>query len=435
MSKKLWFLLGALVCVVLIMLAVNRREKKEGKVAQDNTGKVVVVINNGPKETDKVAIETLKKDISDFNKIYPDIEIKWTDRSYSPDTFIVSVAGGKAEDVITIFATEGYVAEKGYALDLTKLINNWEYKDQLNFAMLEPFRFGNRYYALPSSGYIIGMWYNKKLFRESGLVEGQDNYLVPNTWDEFAQSAAKLTNRQKNISGYGIYGKDSFAGWGMLNWVWQAGGDFEKEINGKWQAVFNESSSVKAFEYIGKLRWDYNCLQPNLLLGPTDIWPLFASGQIAMTNGTNDWTPSLVNQFGMKMEDIGMALLPAGPKGRANQLGGDYFIINPKSSKEVQEAAFKWITWNIVKSVKPESIKKSGEQLRQQGQIGKISSIPIFIGDLDQEMRKTAEEYKDVLVDWPDVWHKASKYSVGLASSTEKYARKKRDCFSRHKKG
>lgn len=25
-------------------------------------------------------------------------------------------------------------------------------------------------------------------------------------------------------------------------------------------------------------------------------------------------------------------------------------------------------------------------------------------------MRKTAEEYKDVLVDWPDVWHKASKY-------------------------
>ncbi len=409
MSKKLWLILGVVVVAVLAGWGISR-QKTDQQAKQSSGDKIVVVVNGGPKETDEIGIKNMKKDIAEFNEIYPNIEIKWSSRGYSPDSFSTSMAGGTAEDVIGLFATEGYVAERGYALDLTEMINKWEYRDQLNMSMLEPFKRDGRYYALPMSGYIIGLWYNKKLFRDAGLVEGDGDYLVPENWEEFARTAQKLTNRKKNISGYGIYGKDAYAGWGMLNWVWQAGGDFEKEVAGKWRAAFGEPEAVKAFEFVRDLRWKYDCLQPNLLLATQDIWPLFASGQIAMTNGTNDWAPTLINQYGMKMDEIGMALLPAGPAGRANQLGGDYCIINPNRPKEVQEAAFKWITWKLLKSVSPEFVKQTGEQMRQQGRVSKISSIPIFTGELDQNMRQTAKEYKDVLVDFPGVWQEASKY-------------------------
>jgi ABC-type glycerol-3-phosphate transport system substrate-binding protein len=410
MSKRLWLVLGVIIVAALAGWGINRREKTDQQTELNSGKKIVVVINCGPKETDKVAVKNLKADIAEFNKIYPNIEIKWTDRGYSPDSFATSIAGGTAEDVITLWATEGYVAERGYAWDLTKMINDWEYKDQLNMSMLEPFKRNGRYYALPMSGYIIGMWYNKKIFRDAGLTKGDGSYLVPENWEEFARTAQKLTNRKKGIAGYGIYGKGAYAGWGMLNWVWQAGGDFEKEVGGKWRATFGESETVKAFEFVRDLRWKYDCLQPNLLLATQDVWPLFAAGQIAMTNGTNDWTPILINQNGMKIDEIGMALLPAGPAGRANQLGGDYCIINPNRPQEVQKAAFKWITWKLLKSVSPEFVKRTGEQMRRQGQVDKISSIPVFTGELDQKMRQTAQEYRDVLIDFPGVWQEASKY-------------------------
>ena len=410
MSKRLWLSLGLVVAIALVGWGINRQGKEEEQTAKDAGEEVVVVINGGPKETDIVEVNNLKRDIAEFNKIYPNIEIKWTDRAYSPDSFTTSMAGGTAEDVISLFATEGYVAERGYALDITDLIDKWEYRDQLNLNMLEPFRRGDRFYALPKSGYIIGMWYNKTMFKEAGLVSDGGKYLVPEDWQELARAAEKLTNRQKNIAGYGIYGKDAYAGWGMLNWVWQAGGDFEKNIGGKWKAVFDEPEAVTALEFLKKLRWEYDCFQKNILLGPDQIWKLFAAGQVAMTNGTNDWVLNLINKYGMKRENLGMVLLPAGPKGRANQLGGDYWIINPNSSKEVQEAAFKWITWKLLRMMDPDYVRTNGEQLRKAGQVSTISSIPVFTGEIDEKMRSAAKEYEDVLVDWPDVWREASKY-------------------------
>jgi ABC-type glycerol-3-phosphate transport system substrate-binding protein len=129
-----------------------------------------------------------------------------------------------------------------------------------------------------------------------------------------------------------------------------------------------------------------------------------------MLFAAQDKIPTLVNQYGMKLEDIGVALLPAGPAGRANQMGGNYFIINPKRPREVQEAAFKWISWKILGSMDPERIQENGEDLREQGQIGALSALPIFTGETYRKAREAAAPYKDVLVDFPQVWKEAAKY-------------------------
>ena len=175
---KKWMLWAVLVVIIFGTVFFSTRKNRQPEVTAD--GKIVVTINNGPKETDQVAVQRMKEDIARFNKIYPNIEIRWTDRPYSPDSFTTSMAGGTAEDVISLWATEGYVAERGYALDLTEFINSWEYKDELNVEVLKPFTRDGRIYALPKNGYIMGLWYNKTLFKAAGLDEnGKLNHLKP----------------------------------------------------------------------------------------------------------------------------------------------------------------------------------------------------------------------------------------------------------------
>lgn len=405
---KKWY---GLIIVILIGIAIFGITKKEPpSTGKNQSQKTVVLINGGPKETDKYGVQRLKEEIARFNQVYPNIEIRWTDRDYSPDSFSTSMAGGTAEDVITIWATEGYVIDQGYALDLTAYINQWDYKSQLNEAVLVPFKRQDKIYALPINGYIMGLVYNKKLFKEAGLVDSAGQPQAPENWDEFVATAKKLTNRQKNIAGFGIMGNGAEAGWGLLNWIWQAGGDFEKNENGQWKAVFNQQKAVSGLQFVKDLRWKHDVLQSNVLATSQDLAARFAAGQIGMMFAAQDRIPGLINQYGMKFEDIGMALLPEGPGGRANQMGGNYYIINPKSSKAVQDAAFKWITWRIVGTMEPERVKEKGEDLRKQGQVGSFTALPIFVGETDQKARRAAQEYQDVLVDYSELWKEASKY-------------------------
>jgi len=320
------------------------------------------------------------------------------------------MAGGTAEDVIGLWATEGYVAERGYALDLTDFLERWEYKDQLNYDVMKPFIRDGRVYGLPADGYLMGLLYNKTLFREAGIVDGNGEPKSPNTWEEFVEYAKKITNRKAGIAGFGIMGHGAEAGWGMLNWVWQAGGDFQQEIDGKWKAVFDSPEAAHAFTFVQSMRWEHDILQSNLMLTSQDLQAHFAAGQIGMLMAAQDRVAQIVNSYGMDISEIGVAMLPAGPKGRANQMGGYFYIINPNSPPEVQDAAFKWITWNLLNKMDPERIRERGEDLRKEKRIETLTALPIFVGEVDRRMRDVAEEYSDVLVDYHEVWLEAAKY-------------------------
>ena len=69
-----------------------------------------------------------------------------------------------------------------------------------------------------TAGTLWGCFTTKK-FQETGLVDSQGEATAPATWDEFVETAKKLTNRQKGIAGFGIMGNGAEAGWGFLNLV------------------------------------------------------------------------------------------------------------------------------------------------------------------------------------------------------------------------
>lgn len=406
--KRVKVIIGLVIVIALgvwgfVKVSHDRTSTSEGK-------KIVVTMNKGPSETDVVAVQRLKEDIARFNEIYPDIEIRWTDRPYSPDNFATSMAGGTAEDVINLWATEGYVIERGYALDLTDFINDWEYKDQLNMDILKPFIRNGRIYALPIMAYIQALMYNKKLFKEAGIVDANGEAKPPTNWEEFVSCAKKLTNRSKGVSGFGMMGQGAEAGWGFINWVWQAGGEFEEKVDGKWKAVFDSPEAISALQFIKDLRWEHDVLQSNVLATRENLRQLFSADQIGMLIENQGAVADLVNKFGMNKEDIGLALLPEGPGGRVNQMGGDFFIINPNSPPEVQEAAFKWIAWRILGSVAPQRVRERGEDSRKQGLVASLPAPPPFVGRLSEEYKEAAKPYSDVFVDFPEVWMNAMKY-------------------------
>jgi ABC-type glycerol-3-phosphate transport system substrate-binding protein len=58
--------------------------------------------------------------------------------------------------------------------------------------------------------------------------------------------------------------------------------------------------------------------------------------------------PTLINKYGLNFQDTGIAPLPAGPQGqRATHAGGEVFIINAMISKKKQDAAWKYIQFEL----------------------------------------------------------------------------------------
>ncbi|MCX7919787.1 MAG: sugar ABC transporter substrate-binding protein [bacterium] len=357
---------------------------------------VVITVNNGPREGDKLAEEETRVYLALFNKKYPNIKVKMSSWQFTPETFLTKMAGGTCTDVVGMFATEGIgVAEKNLALDLTDRIRTWENYPDLNPAILAPYTVNGRYYGLPAgpySGYIMGLFYNKKLFKSAGIVDSTGEPKPPETWDEFVQTAVKLTDRKKNISGFGICAATGAAGWYFLNWVWQAGGDFEQKQGNKWIAVFNAPPAVHALQFIKDLRWKYDVLQPNFLIDSEEAFKLFASDQIAMAMMTPEWIPILVEKYGMDINNIGVTILPAGPAGRANQMGGGYAIINPTISREKQDACWKYITF----AHDTAAFEQITKLRKEQGRIVGIPQLCAYQGERKEIFDRILDTYRNI---------------------------------------
>ncbi len=52
-----------------------------------------------------------------------------------------------------------------------------------------------KHYALPLDVHILGMYYNKRMFREAGVVDAKGEARPPTNRDEFLDACARLTRR------------------------------------------------------------------------------------------------------------------------------------------------------------------------------------------------------------------------------------------------
>jgi len=288
----------------------------------------------------------------EFAKKYPHITVHHETRPTGTNerqAFMTAMAGGNGPDAYdkAFFPTIRDWVKAGYAQDLSSYWASYEDKDQFIPSSMQQGTIDGKVYGVPKKMYVVGLMYNNKLFEEAGLPRNQ----APKDWDQFVEYAAKLTDPSKNRYGYALLGMD-WADWFFEYYVWQAGGDLTTLAeDGTITLDFTKEPTVTALQFWHDLKWKHKVVQNNVVQNFDDNRNDFYQGRAAMMLGASDWFGDFAKN-GMDLNDVGFSPLPVGPSGKApSQMGGEYWIINPKSSKEKQDAAWLYVTYMSSKEV------------------------------------------------------------------------------------
>ncbi|AFC32919.1 family 1 extracellular solute-binding protein [Paenibacillus mucilaginosus 3016] len=121
------------------------------------------------------------------------------------------MAAGTPPTIFDLFGgtdTQKFV-KAGRLLDLTPILAELGLKDK--FLNLDEFTVDGKIYGLPTAGFVEGVFYNKKIFKDLGAE-------VPKTWEEFVAVAEK--SKAKNITPLAFASSDAWVINMLMNTLW-----------------------------------------------------------------------------------------------------------------------------------------------------------------------------------------------------------------------
>lgn len=292
---------------------------------------------------DQTVRDLIKSQVVLFEASHPHIKINLVPWGWDAKAFPEQLATGDVPDVMEIAATEGpLVIDNGYAADITPYMEKWPLSLDFNEQILSTFARDGRIYGVPHLVYIMGLFYDKTLFTQAGLVDQDGEAVPPTNWDEFV-AAARAVKEKTPAAGFCILTQHNQGGWNFVNWGWQAGGTFEQQVAGKWETAMAEAPVVEAMTFMQQLRWQHDVLQKDLALDAGGLIERLPRHECGMALIAPDWFQAIAVDD--NLDDFGLTKLPTGPNGDANLMGGAFNIIKAGLSPEEQQAAFEWITW------------------------------------------------------------------------------------------
>lgn len=168
-------------------------------------------------------------------------------------------------------------------------------------------------YGMPDQVNGLCLFYHREMFEDAGL----DPDDPPETWDEFAEYARKLTDQKKGIFGFGM--RNSL--WWSLPFIYSFGGSILTDDNQK--CALSEPGAVAGFQFKVDLYSKYRVEGGAWRAGGIRDDVGFQSRKYAMVfNGP--WAVKGLEASGI---DFGVALIPAGPAGRATNVGGNNLAV------------------------------------------------------------------------------------------------------------
>jgi multiple sugar transport system substrate-binding protein len=277
----------------------------------------------------------MKKFKRTFESEYPNITVEFegVGPAQAKEKLLTEIAGGNAPDAA--FMDASFVqdlASRGALTNLDGYIAGSDVVAAEDY--VEGFRntamFDGSMWGLPFDGETTGLFYRTDLFAEAG-IEGP-----PETWQEFQQTAAALTDPSKNQ--YGVAMFSSEAAYYFYPWLWQAGGDV-LTADGQHMAL-DTPEAIEAAEFYVDVARKY--APPDYL--PTDSWEgrvTFASGKSAMYIAGNWFAGNTILEFPDIEGKWASAPLPRGDAGCATTLAGDSLAVLGDSQQ--QDAAWLWV--------------------------------------------------------------------------------------------
>jgi ABC-type glycerol-3-phosphate transport system substrate-binding protein len=331
----------------------------------------------------------------EFEAEYPNITVEFepVPSGRSREKLLTEIAGGNAPDAAFIDA--GFVQElasRGALVNLDGYIAGSDVVAREDY--VEGFRntaiFQDSMYGLPFDGETTGLFYRTDLFAEEG-IEGP-----PQTWQEFEQAAAALTDPSQQQYGVAIFSTEAAYYW--YPWLWQAGGD---TLSSDGQDIaFDSPEGVEAAQFYVNLAQNY--APPDELA--SDSWNgrvAFATGKVGMYIAGNWFAGQLLSEFPDIEGKWASAPLPVGDAGCATTLAGDSLAI--LASSEQQDAAWLWIeflsrpenmtTWTIGEETT--TLLPPRESLLQSPQLAENKPfLQGFADDMECAFTSTVEQPK-----------------------------------------
>ena len=296
------------------------------------------------KESNPTEFEIFEKYKADFEKLYPNVTVKTDEWAFTSDTFLPRAAAKNLPTIYRVPYTEPKkIINSGYARDVTGFVEKYGINTGLREESLDLVEKDGKYFGVPYTGYMIGMTYNGRLFEEAGLVDADGKPTYPQTWDEVAEMG-KIIKEKTGAYGFSFATKDSWGGWQFLELAWAYGVEFEKQdADGNWQVAFNSPEMIEAMQYFSDLKWKYDIIPPNILIDRDERDEIFGKKKLAMMEGGDAGSTPKMQGYGISKDDVGCGPIPAGPKGRFSQYGGDVYMFSNAATDNEIAAAFLWL--------------------------------------------------------------------------------------------
>ncbi|GIO34472.1 MULTISPECIES: ABC transporter substrate-binding protein [Paenibacillus] len=365
MRKVSMLLLSLMLSAAMLAACSGNKTAEENKTGTDSQGtggtgskteepaktddisqKKITIKIHYPLPDQKEARAQEDDKIKRFTEKYPNVTIVKDDWQYSVNEIGIKMASNEAPTFYNTFATEAQMLiEHGWVADISEFYNSWEYKDEMNQLLQNQFIVDGKVYGITQNGYITSTVINKALLDAKQVPLPDMDW----SWDDMYNVAKGAADVKKGISGIAPMGKGNESGWNWTNFLFEAGGEIQKNEDGKYTATFNSDAGVKALDFYKKLRWEANAIPQDWALGWSDAINAFQQGRTAMViAGASDIIDSALNQGGLKPENVIAYPMPAAEKGgkHIGILGGNYLVINPNATKEEQEMAFRYITFD-----------------------------------------------------------------------------------------
>ncbi|WP_106401906.1 ABC transporter substrate-binding protein [Actinocorallia populi] len=306
----------------------------------DPNVKVSITVGCQPPKTAKGQRADWDADVQAFQAKYPNITIVSKDAfpCIVPETFQAKLAGGQMENVFYVYYTDTQkIIKNRQAADITPYVSGMKSVKDVNPLFLEAFKDGDRVYGLPRKAYTTGMVYNRRLFTQAGL----DPDAPPTTWAEVREAAKKISALGEGYVGYGEYSAGNTGGWHFTSELYGRGGDILTPDGTK--AAFNGAEGRAVLQTLKDMRWTDDSMGTKQLHRWEDLMRMMGSGKLGMMVAAPDVAVEVFNNFGAEIEDIGATTLP---EARASLLGGDGYMINPKSTPDQIKAAMLWLEFH-----------------------------------------------------------------------------------------
>jgi len=253
------------------------------------------------------------------------------------DKFKVMMATKQLPDILR--ADDDWVGEyfvRGQFMDLTDLVKRDIDVKKFWPDGWKPFMYDGKIYALPFKGDTVALYYNKKLFREAGILEPKGTNF---TWDRFLEACKKLTKEKDgrpDTFGFGIRSQWLYP----QTWIWRWGGSiFNRE---KTESTITSKEAIEALQFYTDLRHKYKVAPSASLEQEEGSETLFRAGRVAMWEAGN-WAileyRRIRSAGGL---DFGIALPVRGPKNNLTRSTWEGWSI-PYYSQNKEEA------WKVIK--------------------------------------------------------------------------------------